>query len=73
MYAMLKLQVILLFIILSHFPNDLLGQSEVAHFDSVPAYPSLVNDLLAEGAGNDMFPGISVALYTEDSAHYFSF
>jgi CubicO group peptidase (beta-lactamase class C family) len=70
---MLKLHVILLFIILSFFPFDLPGQSEVTHLGSVPAYPWLVNDLLAEGAGNDMFPGISVALYTDDSVRYFNF
>ena len=37
-----------------HF--DVFGQSNVAPLDSVPSYPRVVNDLLADGAQNEMFP-----------------
>lgn len=54
-----------------HF--DVIGQSNVAPFDSVTYFPTMVNELLSEGIQKKMIPGISVALYSNDSVHYFDF
>ena len=50
--------------------SDVIGQGNAA-LDSVPSYSTLVDELLEYGAQNEMFPGISMALYSNDSIHYF--
>jgi len=71
--VMLRLQLQLLIVILSCVQINLIGQGEFSQMDSVYSYPLIVNGLLAEGFENNMFPGISVALYSDDSIQYFNF
>ena len=49
------------------------GQNDAIPPDLNSTYNREINDLLAEGFKNRMFPGISVALYSNDSIHYFNY